>query len=119
MPGKLLSSIRAPFHYEEDGSIVENFGNVPLELLHFGDQDRYLVVGWLDGYVDVFDSFEDFRLVKSVKCHRKSVRSLILSQDGQTIFTTSADRSLKKWNLHRWLEDSTKGPVWKQINAHV
>ena len=98
---------------------MENIENVPLELINFGDQDRYLAVGWLDGYVDVFDSFEDFRIVRSVKCHEKSVRSLVLSHDGQTLFTTSADRSLKKWNLRRWLEDSSKGLVWKQVKAHL
>jgi WD40 repeat protein len=109
----ILWSTLAPPHGSNDATVDSTI--TPLEVQFFGDQDRYLAVGWLDGHVDIFDTFHhDYQRLSSISCHKKS---LIFSKDQQHVFTTSADCFIKKWNVSRWIEPSlSKGLLWRQAH---
>lgn len=62
--------------------------------------DKYIVTGGEDTYIKVWD-FKTIEHVKDFQAHRSAVTSLAFRKttDSLELFSASADRSIKAWNL--------------------
>ena len=67
--------------------------NVPLSLCEvpLGPIDNGML------YVDIIESFDSWKCLKTLQGHSADVRSVAFSPDGRTILSGSTDRTLKLW----------------------
>jgi WD repeat-containing protein 55 len=72
----------------------------------------YLAVGQVSGAIDVFLIGEEANAhVLSINKHKKSCRGLLFSEDGQTLYSISSDKSILA-------VDASGQKKWHQKKAH-
>lgn len=67
--------------------------------LAISSDDRFLVSGGRDKIIRVFDGKANYAQVHELKGHKDSVTSLCFQRGTYSLFSGSADRSLKHWDL--------------------
>jgi serine/threonine protein kinase/WD40 repeat protein len=98
---------------ENPSGEIRRFEGHPSEINGFAltaDEER-LFVGDRTGKVHIWD-FRMGEKRKTLRAHSGPIRRLILSRDGGSLITASADQTLKKWNIDT-------GKQVTQFNGHV
>jgi serine/threonine protein kinase/WD40 repeat protein len=98
---------------EKPSGEIRRLDGHPSEINGFAltaDEER-LFVGDRAGKLHIWD-FRMGEKRKTQPAHSGPIRRLILSHDGQFLFTASADQTLKMWNVDTWKQAT-------QFNGHV
>jgi eukaryotic-like serine/threonine-protein kinase len=83
----------------------------PIHLVWFSPNDRYVVVGYFGGAIDVLDA-KSGQLFPGFTRHDKEVTSLQFLTDGIGVITASRDGSVRVWELNtgREVEEPISAP---------
>ncbi|MDX2250383.1 MAG: hypothetical protein SF052_26605 [Bacteroidia bacterium] len=58
----------------------------------------YLLSGGMDAHLNIWDTKNSFKLVKSLPAHYFTVNDIVISPDGNYFATASRDKTFKLWN---------------------
>eukprot|EP01036_Dinobryon_divergens_P024977 gene24977-33477_t len=89
--------LRRPWSRKTDPVIQSSEGEVLA--LAISSDDRFLVSGGRDKIIRVFDGKVNYAQVHELKGHKDAVSSLCFQRGTYSLFSGSADRSLKHWDL--------------------
>ncbi|CEG35343.1 transducin family protein wd-40 repeat family protein [Plasmopara halstedii] len=80
--------------------------------IDFHPQTNIVAVGCIDGIVQVYKYSEEANVkILELKNHMEAVRALLFAPDGQTLYTASADKSIRAF-------DALGKPTWAEMRAH-
>ncbi|CAI5700627.1 unnamed protein product [Peronospora effusa] len=80
--------------------------------IDFHPLTNIVAVGCIDGIVQIYKYSEETNSkVLELKNHQEAVRALLFAPDGQTLYTASADKSIRSF-------DTLGNPTWAEIRAH-
>ena len=77
---------------------------VPIEVLRFSPDAKYLVSGCTDGYIDVFSVEDEFKLVGVCKGHSGAISQLDFDAEGTHLQSNTWSDELKYWDIPACVE---------------
>lgn len=60
----------------------------------------YLLSGGMDAHLNIWDSENLFKLIKSLPAHNFTINDIVISPNGNYFATASRDKTFKLWNSH-------------------
>ena len=63
----------------------------------FSSDGKYIITGAIDGYLQKWETYTGI-LVTTIPAHTRSINKINCTGDGNNIFTTSDDNTIKVWN---------------------
>jgi ribosomal RNA-processing protein 9 len=96
--GKKIRCFREAWSRRECGQKQSHEGEVLS--IAISTDERYLVSGCKDGLLRVYDVRTPESLVRTLSGHRGAITSLSFRKDSSALFSGSADRCVKHWDLN-------------------
>uniref|UniRef100_K3WEM9 Uncharacterized protein n=1 Tax=Globisporangium ultimum (strain ATCC 200006 / CBS 805.95 / DAOM BR144) TaxID=431595 RepID=K3WEM9_GLOUD len=96
----------------DDHSPDEIFCNSEVFDIDFHPTQNIVALGTIDGIVQVYKYSEETNTqVLELKHHQDAVRAVLFNPDGQTLYTASADKSIRAF-------DTLGNVTWAELRAH-